>query len=142
MKHLTEAMTEEEKAAWDTANSSGTHLAMVLGRLGALTQVVRRQYGELTRLHRDYELFEEMSPPDIPHQEFVKWCLYAWEQQCQVKEALAYLFDNDWTIRIFCDVDGRVRVIGHHAGLVDHDTDGITFAKAIQRLAASVKGGT
>jgi hypothetical protein len=33
---------------------------------------------ENARLKRDYALFEEMSPPDMPREEFVRWCYQAW----------------------------------------------------------------
>lgn len=38
---------------------------------------------ENKRLKRDYELFEELSPPDVPRREFVKWCYDAWERECE-----------------------------------------------------------
>lgn len=36
---------------------------------------------ELDRLKRDYQLFEEISPPDVPRTEFVDWCYDAWDKQ-------------------------------------------------------------
>ena len=38
---------------------------------------------ELKRMKRDYELFEELSPPDVPRRDFVKWCFDAWERECE-----------------------------------------------------------
>lgn len=34
---------------------------------------------ELRRFERDYEEFEEVSPPDVPRRQFVRWCFEAWE---------------------------------------------------------------
>ena len=35
---------------------------------------------EIERLRRDYVLFEEMAPPDVPRSVFVKQCFNAWEK--------------------------------------------------------------
>lgn len=44
---------------------------------------------ELAWFRRVYSLFEEMSPPDVPRPEFVKWCFEAWEKQCEQKQEAA-----------------------------------------------------
>lgn len=36
---------------------------------------------EIERLHRDYSLLEELSPPDVSRAEFVQWCYDAWHNQ-------------------------------------------------------------
>ena len=36
---------------------------------------------EIERLQRDYALFEELAPPDVPRAEFVRWCFEAWERE-------------------------------------------------------------
>jgi len=49
-------------------------------RLAAKAEVLE---SELERLRHDYALFEEMAPPDVPRQEFVRWCYDAWEEKCE-----------------------------------------------------------
>ncbi len=40
---------------------------------------------ENARLLRDYGLFEELAPPDVPRSTFVRWCFDAWERECAAK---------------------------------------------------------
>lgn len=42
---------------------------------------VRGLIAEVTQLREDYAIFEELSPPDIPRKEFVRWCFEAWEEK-------------------------------------------------------------
>ena len=41
---------------------------------------IRDLEAEVERLRRDYALFEELSPPDVPRATFVAWCFRAWEE--------------------------------------------------------------
>ena len=47
------------------------------GRVGC---VQSSDADELKRFRRDYALFEELSPPDMPRSEFAKACFEAWEK--------------------------------------------------------------
>lgn len=42
--------------------------------------IIRRDRAELRRFRKDYELFEEISPPDVLRRQFVRWCFEAWEK--------------------------------------------------------------
>ncbi len=46
-------------------------------------EIVRRDRAELKRFRRQYELFEEISPPDVDRKEFVRWCFEAWEKAAE-----------------------------------------------------------
>ena len=97
---------------------------------------------ELARLHRSYSLLEEMSPPDVPRSKFVRWCVEAWERQCEADQAIEHLINEKWMLRLFRDSLGEVRVIAIHPdrGLVHAvDVAGETFAEAVVALAAKVE---
>lgn len=44
---------------------------------------------DLDHMKRNYSLFEELAPPDVPRTEFVKWCFNAWEEHREVEADLA-----------------------------------------------------
>lgn len=46
---------------------------------------------EVERLRRDYAIFEELSPPDVPRKTFVNWCYKAWEQSQEMNAELERL---------------------------------------------------
>lgn len=50
-------------------------------KVTSLSEELNRASKELDRFKRDYALFEECSPPDMPRGEFVKWCYQAWMDQ-------------------------------------------------------------
>lgn len=78
---------------------------------------------ELAHFKHKYHLFEECSPPDVPRQEFVKWCFDAWEREQDVKSvAKAVAAEYELTDR---PADG-VKVVGDCEGTkaddsFDHD---------------------
>jgi len=49
-------------------------------------EMVRELEEELVRMKRDYELFEEIAPPDVPRRDFVKWCYDAWDRQNEMAQ--------------------------------------------------------
>lgn len=63
----------------------------------------------INRFERDYDLFEECSPPDVPRAKFVKWCFDAWEEKHDM-ETLAVM-ENLLEIRAYvaqCARNGNV----------------------------------
>ena len=43
----------------------------------------RELMGRIKELEKNYKLFEEIAPPDVPIKDFVKWCFDAWEEKCE-----------------------------------------------------------
>lgn len=60
---------------------TGEHTVVTLAHEAA--DRLRGLKRENDRLLRDYSLFEEVSPPDVPRAKFVKWCFDAWEEKCE-----------------------------------------------------------
>ncbi len=60
------------------------HGSMIeIPRDAPLWQDLREAAAELKRFRRDYELFEEISPPDVSRSRFVGWCFEAWEKAAE-----------------------------------------------------------
>jgi len=53
---------------------------------GTVVTATKEAFDELDRFRREYELFENDAPPDVPRRQFVEWCFGAWEKQ-QAAEA-------------------------------------------------------
>ncbi len=84
---------------------------------------------ENERLQRDYALFEEMAPPDVPRSEFVKQCFDAFEEMASLNVSA----DLRATIkRLQVDLDDASEALQLHQISGDYEAGQLHAEKAME----------
>ena len=100
---------------------------------------------ELELLRPEWLVLDEARPPGMSRAEFVRACIKAREEKCEMDQAIKYLFEEEWVLRVFHCPDGngefRVVAIRHSLGLnrTVRRVTGETFAEVVVALAAKVE---
>ena len=113
--------------------------------LRALRKEAAAALEELAWLKRVYSVFIEASPPG-DQKAFAEACFAAWEEKCELDQALDHLLDAGWEVRLLRTVAGETRAGGrrpiHGPHRIKAIIAGSTLAEAIIGLAAKAAKST